>query len=111
MTIKRLAYLLTGAVVFVLVELGLEAIQFMNPPQWFYPIWIFFSPVFGIVALPAHLIASFISSLLPLSLQPPPLPKPTLIELGSLYIGILLLADAVEGALIAWLICWKKKIR
>lgn len=106
---KRLAaYIAVGTIVVVTFELILEGIQYTNPPDWFYPIWMIIVILFQFIALPAHILTSSIVSLLPTSLQPPILPKPTLAELGSLYTTILLFCDAIEGALLGWLFFFVK---
>lgn len=105
---KRLICIVLGSVCLVALELVLEGIQYTNPPDWFYPIWIALF-ILQIIALPAHILTSFIVSLLPSSLQPPLLPKPTLAELGSLYTAILLVCNAVEGALLGWFLYLAKQ--
>jgi len=106
---KRFAYIVIGALSLIAFELVLEGIQYTNPPDWFYPVWMILGVLFEIIALPAHILTSLVVSMLPANLQPPMLPKPTLAELGSLYIVILLIFDAIEGAFLGWLFFFVKK--
>ncbi len=105
MSKRLLSYIVVGALCLVFFELVLEGIQFTNPPDWFRPIWIVLSVIFQLVAFPAHLTFDYLTMLLDLPL----LVKPTFVEMGSLRVSLLLGADAIEGALLGWLLFIAKK--
>lgn len=101
---KRLIYIAVGALSLVAFELVFEGIQYTNPPEWFRPIWMGGWILFQFLALPAHFVLQMVSDALSLPL----LVKPTFAEMGTLRVSLLLVMDALEGALLGWLFFFVK---
>ncbi|MDO8648238.1 MAG: hypothetical protein Q7R81_00470 [Candidatus Peregrinibacteria bacterium] len=104
---KRWKYMVIGAIVLVLGELLLEGIPYTNPPEWFRPIWLVLAIFVDVITIPAHLVVDYLTMFLGLPL----LVKPTFAEMGPLGVFLLLGADALEGALLGWLVWIVRKHR